>query len=151
MKLLLVLIVWVLAGCAVVDPGIPSLGLRSVEEVMRWVSEWVTYQSDMEQYGVLDHWALPQATYDSRLGDCDDFTILALYLLDTELGMAGWMTVGNVPGFPPHGWVYVNGEDWSAETGERVDPANYVNRERITYTAVMLRAVMFPDGVTAID
>lgn len=52
--------------------------LRSVNE---YVNRVVTYISDDQSYGRRDFWAKPSETISKRTGDCEDFAILKLHLL----------------------------------------------------------------------
>lgn len=87
---------------------IPDLGLETTEEVMQWVSQNITYKSD----GIRDEWQEPHETYNSRTGDCEDFAILALYLMGR-----GNMETGTNRNKGGHAWVSVDGQHWEPQTG----------------------------------
>ena len=84
----------------------------------RW-NERITYQSDMEHYGRLDYWCIPQ----DGLGDCEDYVLAKKRALENQ----------NISSYLATCWV---------ETGEyhavlivRFNPGDYVLDNR--YDQVM--------------
>ena len=88
-----------LSGCA--DGGCPQPqarlaeaidGLRTegfarkVRSVNVLVNRYVAYRRDIDNYGVIDHWATPREMLERRSGDCEDYAILKMALL-RELGV----------------------------------------------------------------
>jgi hypothetical protein len=119
MKKAAILIAVALTGCTVPtyqSAHIPDLGLQTVEQVMQWTAENITYVWDRDVHDRLDEWQLPHQTYLWGAGDCEDFSILALYLLDKELGIHGKLELGH-NGVEGHAWVSVNGQHWEPQTG----------------------------------
>ncbi len=45
-------------------------------EILRWVQDNITYESDIENYGRLEYWALPTQTLRRGCGDCEDEAFL---------------------------------------------------------------------------
>ncbi len=41
----------------------------------------------------IDFWQLPETTYQEKSGDCEDFTILFMYILDTRLSIQSSMII----------------------------------------------------------
>lgn len=125
MKRLLIVVAVALVVLAACDTGvsyqtnmIPPLGLQTVQEVMTFVADRVEYQSDQSMYGESDEWQLPQQTYVWESGDCEDFAILAVYLLKQELGIEAYGVGGYNRDFGiSHMWVLVDGVNWEATAG----------------------------------
>ena len=66
----------------------PSIGpITSSDDVVSWVMLHISYESDMQQFGEVDYWQTPWQTYTNRHGDCEDYTLLYMYLMDYELGI----------------------------------------------------------------
>lgn len=70
--------------------------LSTQEEILRWVADEIIYKAEPvegeEGYLGYDDWQTPDETLLYRTGDCEDFTILLMYLLDligvkTEMGL----------------------------------------------------------------
>lgn len=66
---------------AVADLGDEGF-LRKLRGVNALVNGHVVYRRDIDNYGVLDHWATPRETLRRRAGDCEDYAILKLALLE---------------------------------------------------------------------
>ena len=82
------------AGCstdqtvfgAMVDDSKDLGFLDKLIRVNNMVNAMITYRTDSETRGVLDHWATPEETISSGYGDCEDYATLKLRLL-LELGV----------------------------------------------------------------
>lgn len=59
---------------------------RKAAVVNTAVNRLVSYRKDVDQYGTLDYWATPRETLKQRAGDCEDYAILKMALLE-ELGI----------------------------------------------------------------
>lgn len=55
--------------------------LARVEYVHQFVISYVGYAEDSQIYGVDDRWATPSETLSRRRGDCEDFAILEMMML----------------------------------------------------------------------
>jgi len=143
MKWALVLFAVLLAGCTLFvaddyDPqfDITATGATTPEEVCEWVDALVVGVGDAI-HDKLDYWQSPDQTYQWRTGDCEDFALLAMYLIHRDLG--GWPDLvigiyddGTTRG--GHGWVAYNGRWYEALTGEDVtDSPWYTYRETVSY------------------
>lgn len=105
----------------------------TVRGVALWVASWVTYTSDLEQYGEREEWATPEQTYWSRKGDCEDYTLLLMYLLHRDLRLNPRMVIGELYGYG-HAWVDIGGEWWEATAGCRIDNrTGYVKKNSLGY------------------
>lgn len=122
---------------------IPELGFTNVYEVMEFVAQHVAYSSDREANGKDDYWQSPGETYHSQIGDCEDYTILAMYLLHVELGVEshmvrGWNTKGG------HTWIEIYGTWWEPQRGAAPGRDYFYKwplyREQIDYGEAMYRA-----------
>jgi predicted transglutaminase-like cysteine proteinase len=60
-------------------------GRDRLVEVNRGVNQAIRYMSDYAQYGVMDRWSAPLATFATGKGDCEDYAI-AKYLALSEAG-----------------------------------------------------------------
>lgn len=57
--------------------------LHRVRTVNSLVNGFVAYKRDIDNYGVIDHWATPGEILKRRAGDCEDYAILKLALLES--------------------------------------------------------------------
>lgn len=57
---------------------------ETVEEVINFVAYNITYKKEPIGH---DHWQSPWETWELKTGDCEDFCILAMYLLKIELNI----------------------------------------------------------------
>ena len=141
------IIVFALDGCAnYFDPlwdfeEIPALGIQTVQDAMDWVAGEIRYVPDSIHYPADEYWQSPLQTFVWRCGDCEDYCILALYLIHRDVGIDGKMCIGMCYG-GMHGWVYVDGHFWEPQTAYMVDHlAEYTNPEVIiSYDEVIERA-----------
>ena len=139
MKKLAIILCVVLAGCNRVAPiwefdEIPELGLQSIADVMDWVADEIEYVSDSIHYPADEYWQSPAQTYVWRCGDCEDYAILALYLVHRDVGIDGEMWCSE-----NHGWVWVDGHEWEPQLGMICD-GWYTVVQKLPYNEVMRRA-----------
>ena len=121
-------------------PEIPDLGLQTTQDVMLWVACYITYQSDTIHYPANEYWQSPAQTYVWGCGDCEDFTILAMYLLHRDVGLEPRMVRGTWGG-RSHAWVLAGGNWWEPQEGITVtDNPDYVKKNTLSYEEVMERA-----------
>lgn len=118
MKLLPV-VVLILGSCSAFVPVdiIPAIDYptQDVRGVMDWVSEWLTFESDNGDLSVAQPWE----TYETGKGNCEDYTILAMYLLKRDIGVdSGMAVLLTSRGF--HSMVAVDGDIWEPQIGLRV-------------------------------
>lgn len=93
------------------DFNIPITGVKTTLEAVQWTATNVTYQYDI----LRDYWKTPEETYRDRTGDCEDFSLMAMYLIRKEVGLdphlvIGWKTSQTVG--PCHAWLVCNGIDY---------------------------------------
>jgi hypothetical protein len=81
-KVIIVLALVMLLGCKFVTYPLIGLDhpvLSTQEEVLEWVADEITYRAEPD---LNDNWQTPEETLATREGDCEDFVILSMYLLD---------------------------------------------------------------------
>lgn len=59
------------------DVDLTPAAYRELERVNRHVNERIKPMTDMEQYGVIEHWGYPESGY----GDCEDYVLLKRRML----------------------------------------------------------------------
>jgi predicted transglutaminase-like cysteine proteinase len=62
-------------------------GRDQLDEVNRGVNQAIRYMTDSAQYGVVDRWSAPLATFATGKGDCEDYAI-AKYVALSEAGFS---------------------------------------------------------------
>lgn len=117
-----------------VFPEIPDLGLQSIPDVMYWVAGEIDYVSDDIHYPADEYWQSPAQTYVWKCGDCEDYAILALYLVHRDVGIDGEMWCSS-----DHAWVYADGHEWEPQLGMIAD-GWYDHRYIVSYEDVIRRA-----------
>ena len=146
------IIVFAFDGCKI-EPiwefdEIPDLGIQTVQDAMDWVSDEVRYVSDDIHYPADEYWQSTAQTYMWRCGDCEDYAILALYLIHRDVGIDGKLVMGSYDGHG-HGWVLVDGHQWESQTAQIVDGNPHYNIAcTISYEEVMRRATTTHRAIT---
>ena len=152
-KLAVVLVVLLLLSCRPwwnvspeYDPRfaeIPVLGIVEPSDAGVWLVENITGVGD-GIHDMAEYWQSPDQTYVWRTGDCEDFAILMMYFLHTELG--GWpqLAIGTCGTGKRngHAWVIYEGRWYEAQGGADVtDNPDYVLLEAIPYGEAMWRSM----------
>lgn len=87
---------------------VPELDLENEYEVLEWVGGNIQYKKDEQ-----DEWQSPGRTCMLRTGDCEDFALLAIYLIYRATGKRAVMMYGSgSPDYGNHFWIEINGEWW---------------------------------------
>ena len=133
--------------------------LSTQEEILEWVATEITYEGEPEigEEGYLgyDDWQTPEETLLYRKGDCEDFSILLMYLLDligvkSELGLVltdpddekpdckicGTVGDGDLGG---HAMVFIDGVAYEPQSG-RIAKYEYEIQYVMTYVEAMYLA-----------
>lgn len=125
------------------DPQFPEvlpIGATTPLDIGVWLSHNIRYTGD-DIHDKTEYWQSPDQTYRWRCGDCEDYAILMLYMLHTELG--GWpaLAVGRYDD-SGHGWVLWEGRQYEPQTGRDVteDP-HYTLRETVPYGVALWRSM----------
>ena len=127
------------------------------EEVLTWIQENIWYEAEPEGLPY-DDWQTPEETLLKRSGDCEDFTILAMYLLDligvkSEMGLVlldpddekggcdecGRIGDGDLGG---HAMLFIGNQAYEPQSG-RIVKYEYKLLYRMTYLEVMYRAYSY--------
>jgi hypothetical protein len=149
MKKLSILSVILFTGCALryqpafdYEFDIPDLGLDSVEDVCVWTADFVRYVDD-NVHEVSEYWQTPYQTYTWLAGDCEDFAILAMYLIYRDTGLIPCLVCGTDRQLKSaHGWIRMDGKDWEPQTGYQCDYSGvFPFQTTIPYEEVLWRAV----------
>jgi hypothetical protein len=121
-----IFVVLALAGCQPYwywDPetyNFPhSETFKSVQEIVHWTTVNIDWVSDKSQYSDSEFWALPEQTYLRKEGDCEDFSILAMYFcheigVDTSLELVNLVFKDGVSG---HAIFKAEGLYWEPQSG----------------------------------
>jgi len=139
----------ILYGCwgnVLIEFDVPDLGIETIDDALYWVAHNITYISD-DIHDRREYWQDPFQTYTWRTGDCEDFSILLMYLMHRDVGLDPSLVVGWVPDrdgeLVGHGWVRVGGEDYEAIWGECRTAwftEHAIVRKVISYEEVMRRS-----------
>lgn len=95
---------------------------EKMQDILEWVDQNIAYQSDKENYGTTEYWALPVQTINRRRGDCEDgaFLIQALGLAagvnPYRLRTYGGLVSDGESSFSGHAWTTFQNDnaDWVA-------------------------------------
>ena len=129
----------------VIDPiyefdEIPDLGIQTIQDAMTWVACNIDWVDDAIHYPADEYWQSPAQTYVWRSGDCEDYCILAMYLVYRDVGIKGRLCMGYAWG-GGHAWVYVDGHYWEPQTAWIIDDnPNYSFSYSINYDEVIKRS-----------
>jgi hypothetical protein len=112
--------------------------VQTVKEAANWVRDHITYESDIDQYGVPDYWASPEQTLASGYGDCEDQALLFLRIVKESLQLEGEVHVTAVDG-GFHAKGVLGAVEWYALDGERFIRS-------YTYLQAMNKSVVHNNG-----
>ena len=70
-----------------------ELKLTSFDGIIRWVYLNIAYKTEKN-----DYWKLPEETFNDKSGDCEDITLLIMYLLENLLQIDTKLTLIITPG-----------------------------------------------------
>lgn len=79
-KIIILLLILFFSGCN--NYTIDVIEFNSVEDIFSWVSENIEYSTVDEK-----NWKTPEEIMETTSGDCEDFVILAMYLLKRDLNI----------------------------------------------------------------
>jgi hypothetical protein len=125
-RMMLLSVAVALVGCSM-SPTVPVFS--SYEEIDKYIGENYVYISDH-----YDEWKMPKETIADGGGDCEDLSILFLYMVNESFGVKGELIVSDtLRGC--HAWALVDGyEFYKIEETKRY--------YTLTYDAVMMAAVV---------
>lgn len=119
---------------------VPKLEANTKEELLKEVAGKIEYKYDYDKefYGVEDYWASPEETWNNKAGDCEDTSILDLYLLKRDFGIEGYLINGGMYGIGfYHYWIEVDGKEYESKTGEEQNFDIMTMRRKFDYNQVM--------------
>lgn len=131
---------------------IPDLGIQTVEDAVWWVAVNISYEWDRDAYDTAEYWKSPEQTYADRAGDCEDYSILAMYLIYRDTGLVPDLVIGEYDG-AKHAWIYVDGHYWEPQRARCVDkdtkysPTKHIDYQRALYRATVThRSLLLEEG-----
>lgn len=161
-KILSMLMLLILVGSNIV--GVALFQFRhpmcsTQEEILTWIQENIWYNAEPEEgeedYLGYDDWQTPEETLMYRKGDCEDFTILTMYLLDligirSEMGLVltdpddekGGCDICGTTGdgdLGAHAMLFIGNVAYEPQSG-RIVKYEYEIQYRMTYLEVMYKA-----------
>ena len=91
---------------------------ETLNAIHKQVLKHFTYQTDMEQFGVVEKWIMPSPTFKGAthfVGDCEDFA-LACRKLCQDAGLQTRLVVCSLQGeghcvLECEGWIFCNNQD----------------------------------------
>lgn len=142
--LVLVLAVVAVLGCTVPDDyypsyDIPDLGFETVVQLGDWMRTSIEYVSDLEAHGTHEYWQTPLETYTLRTGDCEDSTLLMMFLIVEELGGPEPEMVYGTVYDQPHAWLFWDGMYYESLSGRGIT-GGYEPHGRLSYRDALWRA-----------
>lgn len=118
--------------------AVPEFGFQSVSELMFWVSRNIEWEGESK-----DYWKSPEQTYLDGCGDCEDISILTMYLLHQEFGFLPMLVIGPALNYSCHAWVYVDGHYWEPQAPGYVDnDPTYKPKKHISYERALYRGTV---------
>ena len=119
-------------------------------ENIDWILEAVReidFVYDWESTGVrgLDYWQSPNETVEIGTGDCEDFAILTMYLMNKYLGAKPQMVLVVLHEAGPHYFAIHEGKIYDAgrEFDQQKYPMKYTEIMRFDYDLAMTMATSF--------
>ena len=126
-----------LSGCEITrdwsfTSEIPDLGIDTPEDAVKWVAANIEYEPD----GIWNNWKTPKRTYAEGFGDCEDFTALWMYLVETQTEytdtyMVGGRRVTDYTVYHAYGWW--NGMYYEPQLGWVITDYSGVFTEFVRY------------------
>jgi hypothetical protein len=110
-----------------------------------WMCANIDYHSD-DIHDELEYWQSPDQTFVWRSGDCEDYTVLGMYLIRQEVGEWPRLALGRYVSdngeHGGHAWIEYVGRWYEAQTGRDVtDDYHYQLRELVPYGEAMWRSM----------
>jgi len=94
---------------------IPDLSLSTVQDITTWTADNITWKKDDWR----NVWQNPFYTFAVREGDCEDISLLALYLIKRDVGITGRAVIGTSQkdDSRKHCWIEIVGTWWEPQKG----------------------------------
>lgn len=65
---------------------------QKIQKIINYVYNNIDYMFDIDRWDIKEFWQLPEITHKLKTGDCEDFSILSMYLINRYLGLKGKIT-----------------------------------------------------------
>lgn len=121
--------------------SIPDLGITSAADALQWVYFNITYVGE----GDRDRWQTPEYTYTFRTGDCEDFVILWMYLVEEQAEISGTylVIVRNLFSTELHALGWLDGWYYECVGGVRLESIDgyYLEIKRYDHDASIKEAM----------
>jgi len=94
------------------------MGFATTYEIMYWVRTNISFVDDAVHYPKMEYWQSPVQTYTWGTGDCEDYVILAMYLIHRTFGRYPTMVIGTFGRFTDfcHAWMMdEDGTEWEVQ------------------------------------
>ncbi len=126
-----------LGGCEITrdwsfTSEIPDLGIDTPEDAVKWVAANIEYEPD----GIWNNWKTPKRTYAEGFGDCEDFTALWMYLVETQTEYTDTYLIGGKGATDEtlrHAYGWWNGIYYEPQTGEWFDDYSWAFIDFLKY------------------
>ena len=109
---------------------------KRIIDILKFVRGYVTYTTDTEQYGYIEHWGFADQTLQSRKGDCDNMNSL-IHILGLLSGIPSYLlysVIGDVDGGGHYWLVYISpktGKMYSIDSTYWYDSRDIPNRPEL--------------------
>lgn len=114
-KIIVVLLVLFLTGCGYqVYWG--TFDFDTVDDVLEYVSDTIVYVPDE-----VDYWQGPAETLELKTGDCEDFCILFMWLLHSQLNLDAEMLIVRNGNGGEHAMARLDGVVYDVTSGRTVE------------------------------
>lgn len=157
-RLLPLLFIFIFSGCNFLIPDniadntkydIPDHGFNDIDSIMSWLGYNIYWINDADVYGK-EYFQNPQETYDKRAGDCEDWCILAMYMIKNELGLYPNLIIAQRIDDHRYGhaWIEVDGIWYDPQKYHpKLDKLEMLTEYRIhtiwNYSDTMIRSKIF--------
>lgn len=139
--LVLIFLITGFSGCSQVTPYLSECEtMAEIHDIMRTVE--YCYDWDSAEHAQLEYWQSPNETMELLTGDCDDYAILLMYLLNQAFGWEAEMALVKLEGHGFHHFVVYEGHiyDYVYQFQENEYLVEYTELHRYSYDYVMFVA-----------
>jgi predicted transglutaminase-like cysteine proteinase len=64
-----------------------DLQFANINQAFNYVANNISYKKDIDNYGYNDYWASPDETYNKKTGDCEDYCILFMAIVNNNFSI----------------------------------------------------------------
>jgi hypothetical protein len=116
-----------------------DIKVSNIDEAIKYVWLSLKIERDVYVWGIKEYWQTPEETYKLKTGDCEDFCILLLYILQSKLNIevSYFVAVKDLVWKAGHALVYLDGiyltsegnfsyvDENTSKKGIYIDPQGY--------------------------